>query len=1116
MVNQSAASARILIAALALLTYTLPTSAEERCQEWAARLESVEGLVEWQSPDTSWQSAESGFHFCYGDRVRVVRERAALRLANDTLVRLQENSLVTLLPEEKGFWFSLREGAAHFLSRTPKQFTIKAPYLNAAVDGTEFVVNANPTENRVAVLEGDVRVSNELGEVHLGEGTQTTATANSAPSPVQSIRLRDAAEWILHYPPLIVQVAAPADIETLIREENYGEALSRLTAQDPTPETSALAASIAFNTGHTELGEQLLTNALKAAPGQADAQALRALRTLISGDSESALAQTTQLVESHPQNPSTLLAHAYALQSRGKIEEALQTNLKAQALVPDNLFALARSAELQLSVGNTRAAQKLIDRALKQAPNHSRVNTLAGFIALNRFDTGKAQNHFQTAIAINNSEPLARLGLALALIQKGKIDQGRAQMEMAVLLDPGNSLLRSYLGKTYATQNQNDWADAQYQLAKNLDPNDPTPWFYEGLKKQQTGELISAVKSFEKSRELNDNRAVYRSRLYLDKDSASRAANVGRVYNALGFSKQAIEIGAKAISEAPGEHSGHRLLAEAYAEDNRYESLRASERFQSTILQPIGSEPLPLGLSETGLLVINGAGPADLGVNEYNPLFVQEGLRGKGAILTGAQNTHAYDVSVGGFGKKIGFDIGHYNYKSDGFRENNDVNYSISNLLTRYQIDKVNISLEINHRSEEAGDLGLNFNPDDYSPDKRISSDSHRARLGANIQTSKSSVLLMSYSNNDIRGEEKGIIDFGSGPTPTWSKDDADVEAIEAVYIIDSENFSLVTGANQSEHAADTWDPMSSMTLFEANQQVSEYYLYIRPRAFEKLSLAFGFDYHDTDLDINVFGEDVTKKISSKVLPKVGLTWTPNNQLEGRIAYYETYSKRLEAQTSLKPTHFNGFPQVFDGAWGTLYESSSAEIIFRPSSSFAMGATKTHHDLTEPQIHIGNTAVLLDKQLDRELESIYINWMPNSKLSTGIRFENDFMDRETDPAEPDLTFPESHETRYLRLILNYSFNQNTIMNIKANAIRQTTKMETYTGQLSSSREDFSTVDASLQFILENGLGAIKLDILNITDREFSFTDYNIFATKPRSQWLVPERFGLLTITINMN
>ena len=53
-------------------------------------------------------------------------------------------------------------------------------------------------------------------------------------------------------------------------------------------------------------------------------------------------------------------------------------------------------------------------------------------------------------------------------------------------LDPSNSLLRSYVGKAYYEENTHErdrLAESQFALAQGLDPNDPTPWFYDAILK---------------------------------------------------------------------------------------------------------------------------------------------------------------------------------------------------------------------------------------------------------------------------------------------------------------------------------------------------------------------------------------------------------------------------------------------------------------------------------------------------------------------------------------------------------------------------------------------------------------------------------------------------------
>jgi Flp pilus assembly protein TadD len=1102
---------------LLLIAIANLAAAETRCDRPAATLESAEGAVEWTTVNTDdWQKAEAGATFCYGDKVRILEQRAALRLANDTLVRLQENSLITLLPEEKGFWFSLLEGAGHFLSRTPKQFTIKAPYLNAAVDGTEFVISAQPQENRVAVVEGAVRVSNDLGEVHLSEGTQTSATANSAPSAVQSIRLRDAAEWVLYYPPLIVQIAAPAAIETLIQQENYGAALSQLTATDLTAETAALAASLAYNTGNTAQGEQLLTQALNQSTALPETRALQALRTLIGGDSDGALVQTTQLVNTHPQNPSVLLAHAYAQQSRGKIEEALQTNLQAQALMPENLFVLARTAELQLSVGNTRAAQKLINTALKQAPQHSRLNTLAGFIALNRFATGKAQDHFQTAIASNNNEPLARLGLALAFIQKGKIEQGRAQMEMAVLLDPSSSLLRSYLGKTYATQNQNDWADTQYQLAKNLDPNDPTPWFYQALKKQQTGDLIGAVKSFEKSRTLNDNRAVYRSRLYLDNDSASRAANVGRIYNTLGFSQRAIDLGAKAISESPGEHSGHRLLAEVYAEDNRYETIRSSERLQATMLQPLGTEPLPLGLSETGLLIADGAGPADLGINEYGRLFLQDGLRSKATLTYGSQNTRAFDVSLGGSGEKFAFDVGHYNYKSDGFRENNDADYEISNFLLQWQpSEKLRLQGEVGQRRGTQGDLGLTFDLANFSPYKRTTEKSDTIRAGAVLELTQNGEILAAITHKKGEESREDRVQYPTGELEIEEDSSADSDIFDIRYTHRLTFGDLNTGAYSANIEISANDVLPYPAEYHGDQEIHEFYLYWNSRLSKTTTVSLGTDILSSSRMLTTAFGNFKEKISNQVLPKFGIKFEPFPAIIGQLAYYETYIKPLEIQTTLKPTHILAFEQLYDGATGTSVETAAVSLSAEPFESTTVGYRWYSRKFNQSIPYPGSSN-FSDSKYDNVENRLYIHWLAHENFSAGGEYSDSLIERPIDPSRPLLSIPEYLDTQSIKLNLIYTF-KNFSASLTPTWVKQDLKTEGSIDQQIETRmasEEFFILSASTLIQLSHKSSA-KIQINNILNEELIYVDDNIFTSTPRSSKYASKRSIIATLTLSI-
>ena len=146
-----------------------------------------------------------------------------------------------------------------------------------------------------------------------------------------------------------------------------------------------------------------------------------------------------------------------------------------------------------------------------------------------------AREAFERAIELDSADPLARFGLGLAIIRDGALAEGRRYLEMAVGLDSTNSLLRSYLGKAYFEEKRDPLDARQFALAKQLDPLDPTPYLYDAIRLQSMNRPVEAMLNMEKSIELNDNRAVYRSRQLLDSDRATRGANLAQIYDTLGF-----------------------------------------------------------------------------------------------------------------------------------------------------------------------------------------------------------------------------------------------------------------------------------------------------------------------------------------------------------------------------------------------------------------------------------------------------------------------------------------------------------------------------------------------------------------------------------------------------
>ncbi|WP_198039081.1 FecR family protein, partial [Skermanella stibiiresistens] len=175
---------------------------EAECPAPVGRIASVEGGVERRTADGEWRPARIEEPLCAGDAIRTGRfSRAAIALTNDSVLRLdQETTLqVGAVPVDEPSMLSLIKGIMQVFSHRPRSLSINTPFVNASVEGTEFVVLAADDRSAVTVFDGKVRASNSLGAVTLVAAGTAEARADSAPVQSVAVRPRDAARWTLYY-----------------------------------------------------------------------------------------------------------------------------------------------------------------------------------------------------------------------------------------------------------------------------------------------------------------------------------------------------------------------------------------------------------------------------------------------------------------------------------------------------------------------------------------------------------------------------------------------------------------------------------------------------------------------------------------------------------------------------------------------------------------------------------------------------------------------------------------------------------------------------------------------------------------------------------------------------
>lgn len=912
------AASAILLAGIVIALLLSPYAyAAAECAPTVARIESVQGRVELRrARAATWQEAQPKTALCAGDTVRVgARARAALLLANETTLRLDQNTSLTVsgVDEAKASLLDLFLGTVHVITRTPKPFKIRTPFVNAGVEGTEFLVAVSAEETRIAVFEGQVSAANDFGSLMLVSGEIAIAARNLAPRKERLIRPTDAVQWALYYPTIIDYrlderisgaAAEPALRESieLYRQGRLAEAIFRL---DNVPESIrdprflTYRAGLLLLVGRADEAGSDIERALAQDPGNSNAHALQSIVAVVQNDKTQALKLATRAVELDESSPVARIALSYAQQAHFKIEEALATVQRAVELDPQNALVWARLAELHMSTGYLDRALEAAQRAVALNPDLSKTQSVLGFANLTRIDTQAAKEAFRKAIELDQADPLPRLGLGLARIREGDLTAGREEIEIAVSLDPENSLLRSYVGKAYYEEKRDKLAGIQFELAKERDPRDPTPWFYDAIRKQSENRLVDALRDLNTSIQLNDNRAVYRSQLLLDDDRAARSASLATLYGEVGFERLAILEGVKGTTDNPGNFSAHRLLASAYVDTPRRDIARVSEGLQATLRQPVHATSLDPQISTDNLFILRDAGPSRVSANEFNWLFARDQTRFLADAIVGNRDTLGEQILLSGLKGDLAFSLGQFAYETNGFRDNNSLVRNIYEFFSQAQATRdTTLQVALKRSSFDVGRNFFSFDPD-LNFRLKVSETSDTFRVGGHHLMSASSDIIWSAIHEN---KDRLITTVEGGFTVT--KQDTRSDSLEVQHLARSGQFNLLTGLGSLKGDTTSQDS-------PGRQESSNLYSYLQWNAPSKrVSVQLGLAAESVKIQDELIPASLTR---SKINPKLGLIWNPSGGTTIRGAVFSSVRRPLIQSQTIEPTQVAGFVQFLSG-----------------------------------------------------------------------------------------------------------------------------------------------------------------------------------------------------------
>src|SRR5690606_38615068 len=215
------------------------------------------------------------------------------------------------------------------------------PYVNAGLEGTEFLIAAGPADASVTVLEGEVIMTNAAGRAAVKAGEQGIARAAEPPRTSPIADALELIRWASYYgsildgplPPADEPAAALADADFFNRR-----AVSRLGA------------------GRLAEADADLDRAAVLSPGDATTLAIRAMAAAKRQDLAGARELADRALSAGPRLTAALLASAHVHQAAGDIDAAASEARAATDLEPGNATAWARLAELRLAQGNSRGS----------------------------------------------------------------------------------------------------------------------------------------------------------------------------------------------------------------------------------------------------------------------------------------------------------------------------------------------------------------------------------------------------------------------------------------------------------------------------------------------------------------------------------------------------------------------------------------------------------------------------------------------------------------------------------------------------------------------------------------------------------------------------------------
>ena len=249
-------------------------------------------------------------------------------------------------------------------------------------------------------------------------------------------------------------------------------------------------------------------------------------------------------------------------------------------------------------------------------------------------------------------------------------------------------------------------------------------------------------------------------------------------------------------------------------------------------------------------------------------MFATDQVRFVGDVLAGTQNALSGNFILSGVLDRFSYSAGTFREKTDGIRDNNDLDRSIHNAFFQADLSHADSAqVELRWTDRDQGDPALFFDPESFSREYRDDSQTRSVRLGGRHVFSPSSMLIRSFVHRRLDA------DFTVDATYRVVIEEP-AHFAEIRYLWNTRRVNLTAGsglyrgqATETTMLDGTTYPPQAVDVRHTNG-----YVYLDSAVRNTFTVTTGLSiesFHDGDLNRRPLN------------PKFGVTWTPHARHDG-------------------------------------------------------------------------------------------------------------------------------------------------------------------------------------------------------------------------------------------